>query len=272
MSGFTFRYRLSGKPPTVQGFVFDPPATLGRGDLLNLRSGVVELGKTGDTALVGAALERRDGDASQTSIPAIVDADAVYGVEDPRSRLKGSTLDLDGDSGAQRVSAGVNHDFVVDVDSREGDETLVRIAAVNHYAAPEVSAVQAEGLVGGALNAAIARTIVRYHAEQLGRGPTKAQAFHRDNLIVIVLEDTMTRAERTLVASGGTDAVLHTRRAFQDSLAPYLRSAIERLTGCTVRAFMSANHLDPDLAGEMFVLDRAVPGQPAHAGGADDVD
>jgi uncharacterized protein YbcI len=271
MSGFTFRYRLSGKPPTVRGFPFDAPATLGRGDLLNLRSGEVMLGKTGDTALVGAALEGLDGDPSQTSIRTIVDPDAVYGVTDPRSRRKGSTLDLAGESGAQGVSAGVNHDFVVDVASREDDETLVRIATANHYA-PEDSAVRAEGLVGGALNAAIARTIVRYHAEQLGRGPTKAQAFHRDNLIVVVLEDTMTRAERTLVASGGTDAVLHTRRAFQDSLAPYLRSAIERLTGCTVRAFMSANHLDPDLAGEMFVLDRAVPGQPAHADGADAVD
>jgi hypothetical protein len=30
---------------------------------------------------------------------------------------------------------------------------------------------------------------------------------------------------------------------------------IERLTGGSVTAFMSANHQDPDLAVEMFVLD-----------------
>jgi hypothetical protein len=31
--------------------------------------------------------------------------------------------------------------------------------------------------------------------------------------------------------------------------------------GCTVEAFMVANHIDPDLAAELFVLDRPVPGQ-----------
>jgi uncharacterized protein YbcI len=263
MTGFTFRYRLSGKPPTVKGFVVKTSATLSRGDVVALRDDEVELGKTGDTALVGVAVETLNGDASQTSIQVIVDADAVYGVKDDGVRLKGATVDLCGASGGQGLGAGVNHDFVVDVDSREDDETLVFIAGAKHYL-PELPAAPAERLVGGALNAAIARTIVRYHAEQLGRGPTKAQAFHRDNIIVIVLEDTMTRAERTLVASGGADAVRHTRRAFQDALGPYLRSAIERLTGCNVRAFMSANHLDPDLAGELFVLDRPVPGQPAH--------
>jgi uncharacterized protein YbcI len=260
MSGFTFRYRLSGKQPTVKGFAFNTSASLSRGDVLTLRDGKVELGRTGDTALVGVALETLDGDASKTSIDVIVDADAVYGVDDARMRLKGATLDLRGDSGTQGLRAGGNGDFMVDVESSEDDETLVFIAGARHYA-PERAAGPAERLVGGALNAAIARTIVRYHAEQLGRGPTKAQAFHRDNVIVVVLEDTMTRAERTLVASGGADAVIHTRRAFQDAVAPYLRSAIERLTGCNVRAFMSANHLDPDLAGEVFVLDRSVPGQ-----------
>jgi uncharacterized protein YbcI len=263
MSGFTFRYRLSGKPPTVKGFVFKTSVPLSRGDLLTLRDGEVEVGRTGDTALVGVAVESLNGDAAQTSIQVIVDADAVYGVKDRGARLKGTTLDLSGISGAQGVSAGVNQEFVVDVDSGEDEETLVFIAGAKHYL-PEPPAEAAERPVGGALNAAIARTIVRYHAEQLGRGPTKAQAFHHDNVIVVVLEDTMTRAERTLVASGGSDAVMHTRRAFQDALAPYLRSAIERLTGCNVRAFMSANHLAPDLAGELFVLDRPVPGQAPH--------
>jgi uncharacterized protein YbcI len=33
---------------------------------------------------------------------------------------------------------------------------------------------------------------------------------------------------------------------------------VEELTGCTVRAFMSANHLSPDILSEVFVLDRPV--------------
>ena len=143
MTGFTFRYRLSGKPPTVKGFVVKTSATLSRGDVVALRDDEVELGKTGDTALVGVAVETLNGDASQTSIQVIVDADAVYGVKDARIRLKGATLDLRGGSGAQGLSTGVNGDLVVDVDSGEDDETLVFIAGAKHYL-PELPAAPAE--------------------------------------------------------------------------------------------------------------------------------
>jgi uncharacterized protein YbcI len=259
VSGFTFRYRLSGKPPTINDFVFNTSRTISRGDLVNLEGGEVDLGATGDTALVGAALETLDGEASTTSINVIVDADAVYGVHDPRARRKGATLDLHGPTGAQGVGPSQNAELVVDVDSTPDDETLVFINDSKHYG-PTPPAEPAERLLGGELNAAIARTIVHHHAEHLGRGPTRAQAIHRDNIVVVVLEDTMTRGERNLVASGHSDAVLHLRRAYQDMMAPYLRSAIERLTGCNVVAFMSANHHAPDLAAELFVLDRPVPG------------
>lgn len=36
-------------------------------------------------------------------------------------------------------------------------------------------------------------------------------------------------------------------------------AAIEQLAGRTVIAFMSANHLDTDLAAEIFVLERQAP-------------
>jgi uncharacterized protein YbcI len=229
--------------------------------MLALDRGDLELARTGDGALVGAAVETLDGERATVSIRAIVDADAVYGVDDAQTRLKGALLDLSGDGGGHGVGAGPNGDFVVDVDSGADDETLVSINGARHYspsrAAPD------ERLLGGALNAAIARTVARYYAELLGRGPTKAQAFHHDNIVVVVLEDTMTKADHSLVAAGRGDAVLNTKRAVQEALEPYLRSAIERLSGCKVRVFMSTNHLGPDLVAELFVLDRPVPGQSA---------
>ena len=259
MPGFEFRYRISGKPATVKTFVLKNTETLSRGDMLNLEEDKLELGATGDTGLVGAALETLDGEAGTTSIQVIVDADAVYGVEDPRARQTGATLDLNGPTGAQRLGPSVNADFVVDVDSSADQETLVRINGGRHHA-QAATGERPERLVGGQLNAAIARTVVRYHAEHLGRGPTKAHAFHRDNLIVVVLEDVMTQAERSLVDGGRADAVLHTRQAFEDIMRAYLRSSVERMTGCNVRAFMSANDVERDLAAELFVLDRPVPG------------
>jgi uncharacterized protein YbcI len=259
--GFTFRYRLSGQPPTIKGFPLKNTGTLSRGDMLNLEDGEVDLGVTGDAALFGVALETLDGQASTTFIKVIVDADGVYGVEDHHARLKGATLDLNGLTAEQRVGPSFNADLVVDVDSSIGEETLVRVNRGGHHEKPS----DAERVLGGELNAAIARAVVRYHALQLGRGPTKAQAFHHHNVIVVVLENVMTRAERNVVAAGDTDAVLQLRQACQEVMRPYLRSTIERMTGLKVRAFMSANHLDPDIAAELFILDRPVPRPPDQA-------
>jgi uncharacterized protein YbcI len=39
-------------------------------------------------------------------------------------------------------------------------------------------------------------------------------------------------------------------------MAPELKRGIEAITGREVVAFMSDNHLDPDIAVETFILDR----------------
>ncbi len=261
MPGFEFRYRLSGNTPTFKDLAFTDVGLLSRGDMLAMTDGKVGLAATGDTTLVGAAVETLDGSASTRFIRAIVDADAVYGVEDPRIRRKGATLDLAGATGAQTLNASANADFIIDVDSPAVEETLVRFNEGRHYdkSAPQISD---ERPAGGTLNAAVARAIVRYSARQFGRGPTKAQAFYHDNIMVIVLEDLLTQAERSLLTGGQADAVERTRRAFQELMRPYLRSTIERLTGCTVRAFLSANHLDPDVGAELLVLDRPIAKPP----------
>jgi uncharacterized protein YbcI len=49
--------------------------------------------------------------------------------------------------------------------------------------------------------------------------------------------------------------VLDIRRKFQRTMEDDLRAAIERLSGRKILAFMSDNHLDPDLAIETFVLE-----------------
>jgi uncharacterized protein YbcI len=266
MPGFTFRYRLSGDRATLKSFAVKNTAILVRGDMVNdSGGGGGELGATGDTALVGAAHETLDRLALTTSIRVIVDADAVYAVDDGHDRLKGDTLDLAGLSGAQGVSPSVNMDFVVDVDSSANEETLVRINRATQYD-PAADADRVMPLVGGELNAAIARAVVRYLATHLDRGPSKAHAFYYDNIIVVVLEDVLTRAQRNVAAAGGTDAVLGFKRATQGFMRPYLRSTIERLTGNKVRAFMSTNHVDPALSAEVFVLDRPILGQHQEPG------
>lgn len=122
---------------------------------------------------------------------------------------------------------------------------------------------EVSGPTSGRLNQEIANAVVRRHKRFLGRGPTKAQAFFRHNFIVVVFEDNLTAAERSLAAGGEREAVLEMRHRYQHVMRDELVRAIEELTDGKVNAFMSGNHIGPDLAVELFVLDRPVlPGEP----------
>jgi uncharacterized protein YbcI len=107
----------------------------------------------------------------------------------------------------------------------------------------------------GALQAQISEAVVRLLAERTGRGPTKARTTISRDLVVVVLQDSLTSGELFLAGSDRAEQVLDTRRAYQDSMRPDYIAAIEALTDRTVAAFMSANHIDPDLAAEIFVLE-----------------
>jgi uncharacterized protein YbcI len=120
-------------------------------------------------------------------------------------------------------------------------------------------ALRQQPLTGGELNAAIARSAVRVQSRFVGRGPTKAQAFFRHNFVVVVMQDAMTTSEHSLAAAGKREAALQLRKQLQQTMRAQLVAEVERLTGCRVLAFMSDSHLDPDLAAELFVLDRSIP-------------
>ena len=91
--------------------------------------------------------------------------------------------------------------------------------------------------------------------DYVGRGPTKARTIHSGKFVLCVLEDTMTKAERSLASSGEEDFVLRMRHAFQITMRDDLTTAVEALTHRKVAAFLSSNHIDPDIAAELFVLD-----------------
>jgi uncharacterized protein YbcI len=113
----------------------------------------------------------------------------------------------------------------------------------------------------GELGASISQAVVRLMAESTGRGPTQARTTIDRDLIVVVLQNALTRGERYLADSHRADEVYAVRRAYQDAIRSDCTAAIEDLTGRTVIAFMSANHIDPDLAAEVFVL-APQPGEP----------
>lgn len=107
----------------------------------------------------------------------------------------------------------------------------------------------------GQIASAISTATVHLLREYTGRGPTRAKTYVNQDVITIVLQDTLTKGERSLVDNGEQASVLHTRQLFQQSMRIDLVGAVERLSGRTVTAFMSANHIEPDMAVETFVLE-----------------
>ena len=89
-----------------------------------------------------------------------------------------------------------------------------------------------------------------------GRGATQARTTLRDDTVLVMMSDTLTRAERSLIDNGKADVVLEVRRVFQATMRDDLVTAVESRLYRKVIAFMSANHVDPDLAVEIFVLER----------------
>jgi uncharacterized protein YbcI len=102
---------------------------------------------------------------------------------------------------------------------------------------------------------AVSNAITRLHREHYGRGATIARTIFQRNYVVCFLEDIYTPVERTLIKAGREDDVLHTRQIFQQAMRPEFTAAVEEATGRKVKAFMSQNHFDPDMAAEIFVLE-----------------
>jgi uncharacterized protein YbcI len=107
----------------------------------------------------------------------------------------------------------------------------------------------------GVLAAAISNAIVRELSQATGRGPTKAKTTLGTNAVFVVLQDTLTRGEQTLADAGEQEAILDLRRRWQRVMRAEMSRKIEELTNRKVVGFMSDNHIDPDLAVEVFVLE-----------------
>lgn len=117
----------------------------------------------------------------------------------------------------------------------------------------------ASRLPDGELAAAISNSVVQALARTTGRGPTKARTTLGANGVFVVLQDSLTRGEQTLADAGEGAVVLDLRRRWQSIMKTDLSHEIEQLTGRKVIGFMSDNHLDPDLAVEVFVLEPLPP-------------
>ncbi len=113
----------------------------------------------------------------------------------------------------------------------------------------------------------ISNAMVRLYKEAFGRGPTKARAqFAGQDTLVVMLESSLTVAERNLVAMGEHQRLREARLFFQYALEDQFRGIVEQALGRRTLAFVSGIDTERDVAMEVFTLEPfGDDGRPADA-------
>jgi uncharacterized protein YbcI len=97
--------------------------------------------------------------------------------------------------------------------------------------------------------------MVRMQKEFFGKGPTKAKSYMFDDMLLVVMREGMTTAERTMLEFGHPNQVRQFRQLFQDEMTEKLTGMVEDLTGRKVVNYQSQVLFDPDMSLEIFVFD-----------------
>ncbi len=102
----------------------------------------------------------------------------------------------------------------------------------------------------------ICNEMVRLYKEQFGRGPTRARThWSGEDVLITVLKDTFTPAERNLARMHEHQRLRETRGFFQYATVREFCESVERLTGRKGRAFVSGIDTTVDgLSIESFIL------------------
>jgi uncharacterized protein YbcI len=101
----------------------------------------------------------------------------------------------------------------------------------------------------------ISNVMVRLYKDAFGRGPTRARArFSGPDTLIVLLEDTMTVAERSLVALGEYDRVREHRLFLQLAFEHLKRSEVERILSRRTVAWIGGIDPQRDIAAEIFTL------------------
>jgi uncharacterized protein YbcI len=102
----------------------------------------------------------------------------------------------------------------------------------------------------------ISRAMVRLYKRRLGHGPTRARAFRcDDDVLVCVMEGTLTTKERTLHKAGADHGLLESRTEVQEILKPEIEAEIEHALGRRVVSTIGGVDVESDIATQTVLLE-----------------
>ena len=110
-------------------------------------------------------------------------------------------------------------------------------------------------LTGDALLAAVTDAMVALHKRYHHREPVTAKSVLMSNeMLACVMGGVYTDVEKTMIELQRQTIVQETRSAFQTAMQHKFIAAVELLSGRDVLAFISNQHVGPDMEIELFVL------------------
>jgi uncharacterized protein YbcI len=102
---------------------------------------------------------------------------------------------------------------------------------------------------------AVTAAMVALHQRYHHRVPVTAKTLLlSDELLICVLGGIYTDVEKTMIELQRTTIVQETRSAFQTAMQDKFITAVESLSGRKVLAFISNQHVGPDMEVELFML------------------
>jgi uncharacterized protein YbcI len=110
-------------------------------------------------------------------------------------------------------------------------------------------------LSGDELLFAITEAMVVLHQRYYHRTPVSAKTqMLGDDLLACVLGGVYTDVEKTMIELQRSTIVQETRSAFQTAMQQKFIDQVEQLSGRDVLAFISNQHVGPDMEIELFML------------------
>jgi uncharacterized protein YbcI len=101
----------------------------------------------------------------------------------------------------------------------------------------------------------LSNAMVGLYKSLFGRGPTRARsAYAGPDVLICTLEQSLTPAERNMVAMGEHQRLRDIRMFFQHASDREFRETVERITGRKVRGFVSGIDTNVDISSEVFYL------------------
>lgn len=109
----------------------------------------------------------------------------------------------------------------------------------------------------GQLERTLSQRILAFYRQHLGHQPSKVACQIFDNKLVIIIEDSITTAEKVLVSEGQAELVKEVRSKLEAATNPLLRELIEEIVQVEVTDLLSDATLETRRTGIVAVL--AVP-------------